>query len=59
LTESSLQAKLGVRDETLLKKVDNKIQAAIAQYEQKIKTQTQTPPKTQPRANEITTTKCS
>ena len=41
LTESSLQAKLGIRDEIILKKVDAKILAAVTQYEQKVQAQTQ------------------
>jgi hypothetical protein len=33
LTDSSLQAKLGVRDEIVLKKMDARVKEAIAQYE--------------------------
>jgi hypothetical protein len=37
---AAIQGKLGVRDEVVLKKVDDKILEAIARYEQKVAEQT-------------------
>jgi hypothetical protein len=40
ITMAAIQGKLGVRDEIVLKKVDDKILEAIARYEQKVAEQT-------------------